>query len=123
MATLERFETELPPDLAHFVHSRVGRGALASDSDVLREAMRIAAEAEAFQDAARQKIAAGMASLRLGKGVDGDTFLLRSTPNLPSGNGRNASAAAIPFLARSTARSCGWPSSAALPAYAGLQIA
>ena len=75
MASLERFEIELPPELAQFVHSRVGHGALASDSDVLREAVRQAAQLEAFQDAARQKIAAGAASLQAGKGVDGDTFM------------------------------------------------
>jgi antitoxin ParD1/3/4 len=75
MANPERFETELPPDLAQYVHSRVGHGALASDSDVLREAVRQAAQLDAFQEAARKKIAAGVASLRAGKGVDGETFM------------------------------------------------
>ena len=75
MAGSERFETELPPELAQFVHSQVGRGALTSDSDVLREAVRQAARLEAFADATRQKIAAGVASLHAGKGVDGEAFM------------------------------------------------
>ncbi len=75
MANPERFETELPPELAQFVHSQVGHGALASDSDVLREAVRQAAQLEAFQEATRKKIAAGVASLRAGKGVDGEAFM------------------------------------------------
>ncbi len=41
MAKFERFETELPDDLAQFVHSQVGEGALASESDVVREAVRL----------------------------------------------------------------------------------
>jgi antitoxin ParD1/3/4 len=40
MANSERFEVELPSDLAQFVHSQVGENALASDADVVREAVR-----------------------------------------------------------------------------------
>ena len=75
MANSERFEIELPNDLAQFVHSQVGEGALASDADVVREAVRQAAQRDAYRDEMRQKIAAGVASLRAGKGVDGDAFM------------------------------------------------
>jgi Arc/MetJ-type ribon-helix-helix transcriptional regulator len=71
----ERFETELPADLAQYGQSQVGHGALASDSDVRREAVRQAAQLEAYRDTARKKIAACVASLRAGKGVDGETFM------------------------------------------------
>ncbi len=40
MENSERFEIELPADLAQFVHSQVGEGPLASDQDVVREAVR-----------------------------------------------------------------------------------
>ena len=75
MAESERFECDLPAELARFVHSQVGRGGLASDSDVVREAVRQAAQREALQEATRKKIAAGVASLRAGKGVDGGAFM------------------------------------------------
>ncbi len=75
MANSERFEIELPTELAEFVHSQVGQGALASDADVLREAVRQAAQRDIYRDEMRQKINAGVASLRAGKGVDGDAFM------------------------------------------------
>ena len=76
MANSERFEIELPTELAEFVHSQVGQGALASDADVLREAVRQAAHRDTYRDEMRQKINAGVASLRAGKGVDGDAFMV-----------------------------------------------
>ena len=82
MANSERFETVLSPDLARYVHAQVGHGALVSDSDVLREAVRQAAQLEAFQEAARKKIAVGVASLRAAKGVDGETFMAELDANL-----------------------------------------
>jgi antitoxin ParD1/3/4 len=75
MANSERFEIELPTELAEFVHSQVGQGALVSDADVLREAVRQAAQRDTYRDEMRQKINAGVASLRAGKGVDGDAFM------------------------------------------------
>ncbi len=41
MASSDRFKIDLPTDLAQFVRSQVGQGALATDSDVLREAVRV----------------------------------------------------------------------------------
>ncbi len=75
MADPERFEIDLPAELAQFVHSQVGHNALASDSDVLREAVRQAAQREALKEATRQQIAAGIASLRAGAGVNGEVFM------------------------------------------------
>ena len=40
MANSERFEVDLPSDLAQFVHAQVGENALASEADVAREAVR-----------------------------------------------------------------------------------
>jgi hypothetical protein len=42
---------------------------------VLREAVRQAAQRDTYRDEMRQKINAGVASLRAGKGVDGDAFM------------------------------------------------
>jgi antitoxin ParD1/3/4 len=75
MANSERFEIELPTDLAQFVHSQVGQGALASDADVVRDLVRQAAQRDAYHDEMRREIAAGVASLRAGKGVDGEAFM------------------------------------------------
>ncbi len=51
--TKESLKKELPAELARFVHSEVGNGALACESDVLREAARQAGYLEAFKDTIR----------------------------------------------------------------------
>lgn len=75
MAKAERVEVELPPDLAQFVRSRVGRESLASDAEVVRELVRQAAQHDAIRDEMRRKIASGAASLRAGDAVAGDAFM------------------------------------------------
>lgn len=40
MSDFERFEVELPPDLAQFVRSQAGQGGFASDGAVVCEAVR-----------------------------------------------------------------------------------
>ena len=62
MATSERFEIELPTELAEFVHSQVGQGALASDSDVLREAVRVMQQQADQVDGMRRAWTEGVAS-------------------------------------------------------------
>ena len=62
MANSERFEIELPTDLAQFVHSQVGQGALATDSDVLREAVRVMQQQADQVDVMRQAWTEGIAS-------------------------------------------------------------
>ena len=69
----------LTPELESLVQLKVGTGRYSSASEVIREALRLMDERDqlqALQKAAiREKIAAGVASLRAGKGVDGEAFL------------------------------------------------
>jgi len=68
----------LTPELEQLVHLKVQTGRYTSASEVVREALRLMEERDQLQalhkDALRRKIAAGMASLRAGKGVDGEAF-------------------------------------------------
>ncbi len=69
----------LTPELEQLVHLKVQTGRYTSASEVVREALRLMEERDQLQalhkDEIRKKIAAGMASLREGKGVDGEAFL------------------------------------------------
>jgi antitoxin ParD1/3/4 len=66
----------LTSELEQLVHLKVQSGRYTSASEVVREALRLMEERDQVQalqnDALRQKIAAGMASLRAGEGVDGE---------------------------------------------------
>ena len=73
MPQIERLQIDLPADLAAYVHARAAQGT--TDSDVVRDLVRQAAQRDAFQEETRRKIAAGVASLRAGRGVDGDAFM------------------------------------------------
>jgi antitoxin ParD1/3/4 len=68
----------LTSELEELVHLKVQSGRYTSASEVVREALRLMEERDQVQalqkDALRQKIAAGMASLRAGDGVDGEAF-------------------------------------------------
>jgi antitoxin ParD1/3/4 len=76
----------LTPELEQLVHLKVQTGRYASASEVVREALRLMEardQAQSLQqDEIRSKIAAGMASLREGKGVDGDAFLAAADAEL-----------------------------------------
>lgn len=69
----------LTPELERLVQLKVQTGRYTSASEVVREALRLMEQhdqAQALQNAViRQKITAGMNSLRAGKGADGDDFL------------------------------------------------
>ncbi len=69
----------LTPELEQLVHLKVQTGRYTSASEVVREALRLMEARDQMQalhkDEIRAKIAAGMASLRAGKGEDGDAFL------------------------------------------------
>jgi len=71
----------LPPELERLVHHKVETGRYGSASDVIREALRLMDErdrlTELHKDEIRKKIAAGMASLRAGKCVDGEAVFDR----------------------------------------------
>jgi antitoxin ParD1/3/4 len=68
----------MPETLREWVQQRIAAGQYASLSDYVRDLIhqdQIRTMAE--RDAVREKIAAGMASLRAGEGVDGEAFLAR----------------------------------------------
>ena len=69
----------LTPDLERLVDLKVQTGRYGSASDVVQAALRLMDERDRVQalhqDEIREKIAAGVASLRAGKGVDGDAFM------------------------------------------------
>lgn len=60
----ERFEVELPTDLAEFVHSQVGTGTMVSDADVVREAVRVLRQQTDRAAELRAMIAASIADPR-----------------------------------------------------------
>ena len=67
----------LTPELEAFVETRVKSGFYTSASEVVREALRLLAEQDAIKqrrlDALDAEIDKGLASLRAGKGIDGQT--------------------------------------------------
>ena len=69
----------LTPDLERLVDLKVQTGRYGSASDVVQAALLLMDERDQVQalhqDGIREKIAAGVASLRAGKGIDGDAFM------------------------------------------------
>jgi Arc/MetJ-type ribon-helix-helix transcriptional regulator len=59
MANTERFAIELPAELAAYVHAKVDRDALASESDVVRAMQQRDAELDALRGMVGASIAAG----------------------------------------------------------------
>jgi antitoxin ParD1/3/4 len=71
----------LTPELENLIRRKVQTGRYGSASEVIREALRLLDErdqlTELHKDEIRKKIAAGMASLRAGKGADGEAVFDR----------------------------------------------
>lgn len=71
----------LTPELENLIRRKVETGRYGSASEVIREALRLLDErdqlTELHKDEIRKKIAAGMASLRAGKGADGEAVFDR----------------------------------------------
>ena len=69
----------LTPELETLVHNKVKAGRYTSASEVVREALRLMEERDQMQElhkaSMREKIAAGMASLRAGRATDGEAFM------------------------------------------------
>lgn len=69
----------LTPELETLIHRKVSNGRYTSASEVVREALRLMEERDQIQElykaSMREKIAAGMASLRAGQGTDGEAFM------------------------------------------------
>jgi antitoxin ParD1/3/4 len=69
----------LTPELEQLVNQKVQTGRYTSASEVIREGLRLLERRDEMQalqrDEMRRKIAAGVASLKAGKGADGEAFL------------------------------------------------
>jgi len=69
----------LTPELENLIHRKVETGRYTSASEVVREALRLMEERDQVQElhkaSMREQIAAGMASLRAGRGIDGEDFM------------------------------------------------
>jgi antitoxin ParD1/3/4 len=69
----------LTPELEQLVNQKVQTGRYTSASEVIREGLRLLERRDEMQalqrDEMRRKIAAGVASLKAGKGTDGEAFL------------------------------------------------
>ena len=72
-------DVSLPPELESLINLKVGSERYESASHVIHEALCLMDERDQLQalhkTALREKIAAGMASLRAGAGSDGEAFL------------------------------------------------
>jgi len=72
---------QLTPELEELVQSKMNSGRYSSASEVVREALGLMEERDrllvARKDEIRNKIADGLQSLRLGKGVDGEAVFDR----------------------------------------------
>ena len=72
-------ERQPDPELETLIHDKVSKGGYTSASEIVREALRLMEERDQMQElykaSMREKIAAGMASLRAGQGTDGEAFL------------------------------------------------
>ena len=76
----------LTPELETLIHRKVTNGRYTSASEVVREALRLMEERDQVQElykaSMREKIEAGMASLRAGHGSDGEAFMARLDADL-----------------------------------------
>lgn len=76
MAGRTTLNVSLTPQLSKFVAATVASGRYLSASEVVREGLRLLEEHELLRqaglEAARQKIAAGLASLDRGEGIPGE---------------------------------------------------
>jgi antitoxin ParD1/3/4 len=71
----------LTPELEDLVRDKVKSGRYGSATEVVGEALRLMIQRDRFQELhkeqIREKIAAGVASLRAGQGADGEDFFDR----------------------------------------------
>lgn len=73
----------VPDPMRDWVQRRIDAGQYASVSDYVRDLIRRdQAQATAYKNDLRQKIAAGMASLHAGRGINGEAYLARMESDL-----------------------------------------
>ena len=65
----------LTRELAEFVKARVSSGRYQSDSEVIRQGLRLLEEYEAELEGLRKRIATGIGQLDRGEGIDGEAVL------------------------------------------------
>jgi antitoxin ParD1/3/4 len=64
----------LTPELEKLVHDKVKTGRYNAASEVMREALRLMEERDLAKAEVRKKIAAGVASAKAGRLIDGEAF-------------------------------------------------
>lgn len=78
MADRTTLNVSLTPDLSRFVENRLRSGKYQTASEVVREALRLLEGRDRApvkdMEQLRRKIEVGMAQLRRGEGVDGESF-------------------------------------------------
>ena len=78
MATRTTLNVSLTKDLSRFVENRLRSGKYQTASEVVREALRLLEERDhapvASIEDLKREIEVGLAQLRRGEGVDGETF-------------------------------------------------
>ncbi|PWB93747.1 type II toxin-antitoxin system ParD family antitoxin [Methylosinus sporium] len=84
----------LTPELEQLVHQKVQTGRYTSASEVVREALRLMEERDRLEawrkDEIRAQIAAGLTSLRAGKGEDGEDVFDRLEAEIDAEERRGA---------------------------------
>ena len=84
----------LTPELEQLVQQKVQTGRYTSASEVVREALRLMEERDRLEgrrrDEIRAQIAEGIASLRAGKGADGDAVFDRLEAEIDADERRKA---------------------------------
>ncbi|HTO78494.1 MAG TPA: type II toxin-antitoxin system ParD family antitoxin [Methylocystis sp.] len=85
----------LPPELERFVQDKIRSGLFGSESEVVRAALRLMEDQDRpvlwGNDDIRAKIDAGLASLKAGKGVDGEAVFDRLEAEMDEDEARGGS--------------------------------
>ena len=72
----------LTPELEQMIQSKIKSGRYNSASEVMCKALQLMNEYDLAREEVRKKIAEGLESLRMGKGVDGETFFAQMESEL-----------------------------------------
>jgi antitoxin ParD1/3/4 len=92
LAAEPRMNVTLTPEIERLIRDKVQTGRYSSASEVICEALRLLDECdqltELHKNEIRKKIAAGMASLRAGKGTDGEAVFDRIDAELDAAERR-----------------------------------
>ncbi|ARN83607.1 type II toxin-antitoxin system ParD family antitoxin [Methylocystis bryophila] len=85
----------LPPELERFVQDKIKSGLFDSEAEVVRAALRLMEDQDRpilwAEGSIREKIAAGLASLKAGQGVDGEAVFERMETEMDEEEARSRS--------------------------------